>query len=223
LEIVTKDAGQEGHAALTAVDHFTVNKDGLYGRFIMFMSPSAALPNGAAGNTMRGFLCGNSSDPAVLPTRSAPELIAPAPADDGSRPVCKAARRYIEFVNSGHPEKIGTLFSKDAALYGPHGEALHGRGEITELYAKQLATKPTDIYAASFMQDGNNCLTEVATRPKGSNEPFAVTAFNKFTVNKEGLVERFVTFSSPLASLSKRAAQEASGTMCASPQSGSAK
>jgi hypothetical protein len=42
-------------------------------------------------------------------------------------------------------------------------------------------------------------------------------ALDHFTVNKEGLVEKFVTYFSPLASLPKGVAQSTGGEMCASP------
>jgi hypothetical protein len=215
LEIVTTNS--EGHAALSAIDHFIVNKEGLYERFIMFMSPPPSLPKGNDADMTRRLLCHPSSDPTVLPTRSDPKLIAPAPADDGSRPACKAARRYIQLVDSGHQEQIGALFAKDAEYYGPRGETLHGRAQINASYAKDLANKSMEIYGASFIQDGNNCFTELVSRPRGSNEPFAMTALDHFTVNKKGLVEKFVTYFSPLASLPNGVAQSTGGGMCPAP------
>ena len=58
---------------------------------------------------------------------SAPEFVARAAPDDGTKPNCKAARKYIELVAAGQGDQIVELFSDKGVHYGSDGRTRRGK------------------------------------------------------------------------------------------------
>jgi hypothetical protein len=128
--------------------------------------------------------------------RSASELTVPAPPDDGTKPTCKPAREYMNLRGSGRYEAIAALFAENAVHYGPDGITRHGRAEISRFYMG-MKSGGTNIYAGSYLQDGNRCVVHLVGGGSGQDARPSLTAIDDMTINAQGKIERFIVFLSP--------------------------
>jgi len=142
-------------------------------------------------------------------SRSSAELLVQATANDDLRPACKTPRMYVDLLGSGRYEEIGALYADNAVYYGPDGKTRHGRKEIADFYTTGLPKKGTlRVYATSYLQDGKDCIVELAGGYVGDKQSLALGAIDHFTVNADGKIERFIMFISPPASMPSSAPVE---------------
>lgn len=112
-------------------------------------------------------------------------------------PVRALAERYVETTNRGAYSEIGDLFAPDAVFLTPDGRELHGRDEIRAFYSEFLPTITPRIRLASWFENGNECVFEIAARIAGHPDEF-VGAVDHFTVGSDGLATRLVVFTRPV-------------------------
>jgi hypothetical protein len=130
--------------------------------------------------------------------RTIPELIAPAPPDDGSQPACKNPRKYVELLDAHRNTEVSALFAENAVHYGPDGVTRRGRKAIAAFYAKPLP-KGNRVYVTFAMQHGRDCILELASGAPGA--PTALRALDHYKVNAQGEIEWMLVFVSPAVSL----------------------
>jgi hypothetical protein len=192
-ELVVQLTARNDPPALASIDHFTIDSDGLIERFVEYLSPERALPRGVLPEAE----CPQQTSQPPTYSRSDPKLIAPAHGDDGSRPACKGPRKYLELMDSGRWDEIGSLYAQDVVFYGPFGDTYHGRDTVHKMYSKAATHGAVRVYGASFLQDGNHCIAELVVRLREGDDPYAMTAIDNFTVDEKGLIKQFVVYLSP--------------------------
>ena len=124
---------------------------------------------------------------------SAPEFVARAAPDDGTKPNCKAARKYIELVAAGQGDQIVELFSDKGVHYGSDGRTRRGKDVISKYYAAM--NKPSRIYGGAFYQDGNRCFAFIVNGPDETH--MRLTVVDEFVMDGEGKIERLIGFGAP--------------------------
>jgi hypothetical protein len=116
--------------------------------------------------------------------------------EESLSPARALAERYVDTTNRGAYSEIGDLFAPDAVFLTPDGRELHGREEIRSFYCEFLPTITPRIRLASWFENDNECLFEIAARISGDSEEF-IGAVDHFTVGRDGLATRLVVFSRP--------------------------
>lgn len=123
----------------------------------------------------------------------APEFVGRAAPDDGTKPNCKVARRYIELVAAGQGDQIVDLFSEKGVHYGSDGRTRRGKEVINKYYAAM--NRPARIYGSAFYQDGNRCFAFIVTGPDDAHMRLGVV--DEFVVDANGKIERLIGFGAP--------------------------
>jgi hypothetical protein len=112
-------------------------------------------------------------------------------------PARALAERYVDTTNRGAYSEIGDLFAPDAVFLTPGGQELHGRDAIRSFYSEFLPTITPQIRLASWFENGNECVFEIAARISSHPEEF-LGAIDHFTVGPDGLATRLVVFTRPV-------------------------
>src|SRR3954454_5289879 len=116
--------------------------------------------------------------------------------EEAPSPARALAERYVDTTNRGAYSEIGDLFAPDAVFLTADGQELHGRDEIRSFYAEFLPTITPKIRLASWFENGNECVFEIAARISGQPEEF-LGAVDHVTVSPDGLVARLIVFTRP--------------------------
>lgn len=124
---------------------------------------------------------------------SAPEFVTPAPPDDGTKPNCKVARKYIELVAAGRGDQIIDLFADKAVHYGSDGKTRRGKDVINTYY--RAMNKPSNISGSAYYQDGNRCFAFIVNGPDEAHKRLSVV--DEFVVDAEGKIIRLIGFAAP--------------------------
>lgn len=133
-----------------------------------------------------------------------PTLLAQAQGDHGNasqageagpKGSCDVPREYVRLINAGQYDALGALFSDDAVYMGPDGKTRHGSKAIGDFYKKFLSVYKPEVRAASYMQQGNDCMMELESKSKNSGK-YILTAVDHFTVT-DGKASRFVVYLRP--------------------------
>lgn len=137
------------------------------------------------------FAAAQTADPHL----SAPEFVGRAAPDDGTKPNCKAARKYIELVAAGQGDQIVALFSDKGVHYGSDGRTRRGKDVIAKYYSAM--NKPSRIYGSAFYQDGNRCFAFIVNGPDEAHMRLAVV--DEFVMDANGKIDRLIGFGAPAA------------------------
>ncbi len=119
-----------------------------------------------------------------------------AAATTGGAGACAAPHQYVDLINAGKYDEIGGLFADDAVYLGPDGKTRYGSKAIGEFYTQFLGALKPQVKAASFIQDGDNCLMELANQNKLSGK-YSLVAIDHFTVDGQGKIARFIVYLRP--------------------------
>jgi predicted SnoaL-like aldol condensation-catalyzing enzyme len=142
---------------------------------------------------------------AAAPRRKAPIVLAQAEGSNGdsaavggadSRGACAAPHEYVDLINAGKYNEIGGLFADDAVYMGPDGKTRYGAKEIGNFYTQFLGILKPRVKPASFIQDGDNCIMELANRNKLSGK-YSLVAIDHFTIDGQGKISRFIVYLRP--------------------------
>jgi hypothetical protein len=125
------------------------------------------------------------------------DLPASQPRATSTSPARTLAERYVDTTNRGAYSEIGDLFAPDAVFLTPNGRELHGRDVIRSFYSEFLPTITPQIRLASWFENGNECMFEIAACISGHPEEF-IGAVDHFTVGSDGLATRLVVFTRPV-------------------------
>jgi predicted SnoaL-like aldol condensation-catalyzing enzyme len=147
-----------------------------------------------------------SHDRAVTRT---PMLFAQASAADpktggsAATDTCETPRDYVKLINSGRYDAIGGLFADDAVYMGPDGTTRNGRKEIAEFYQKVLSAMRLQLKAASYIQEGDNCLVELENKDKKSGR-YDLISIDHFIIDPQGKVSKFIVYLRPGSQFGKQ-------------------
>ena len=130
----------------------------------------------------------------------APEFVAPAAPDDGTKPNCKAARKYIDLLATGHAEAIVDLFSEKAVHYGSDGKTRRGK-DVINTYYSAMKGRPLRISGSAFYQDGRHCFAFLVNGPDDAH--MRLGTVDEFVMDAEGKIERLIGFAAPAAAPAK--------------------
>ncbi len=113
-----------------------------------------------------------------------------------SNGACAAPHQYVDLINTGKYDQIGGLFADDAVYMGPDGKTRYGSKEIGKFYISFLGALKPRVKPVSFMQDGDNCVMELANENKLSGK-YSLVAIDHFTVDGQGKISRFIVYMRP--------------------------
>ena len=121
----------------------------------------------------------------------------PAASTRGKR-ACQPAQKYVDLIEAGHYDRIGSLFADNAIFVTPIGKVLHGPAAIGNFYMGFLPTiKPRNV-PITFIADGNECVMELVTATSMDNyEKYRLAATDHFTIDKHGKIRHMVVFLRP--------------------------
>jgi SnoaL-like domain len=132
----------------------------------------------------------------------APMLVAQASSADpktgesAAKDACETPREYVKLINSGRYDAIGGLFADDAVYMGPDGKTRKGMKEIGEFYQNFLGPIRLQLRAASYIQEGNNCLVELENKDKKSGR-YDLISIDHFIIDPQGKVSKFIVYLRP--------------------------
>ena len=121
---------------------------------------------------------------------------ASATASAGGKGACDAAVNYVRLINAGDYGSIGKLFAADAVYMGPDGKTRHGSQEIGAFYSEFLGIYRPKVKAASYIEQGSECLMELDSKNKKSGK-YVLTAIDHFTIDPEGKISKFIVYVRP--------------------------
>ena len=120
----------------------------------------------------------------------------PKTGESAARDACETPREYVKLINSGRYDAIGGLFADDAVYMGPDGTTRKGTKEIGEFYRKVLGAMRLQLKAASYIQEGNNCLVELENKDKKSGR-YDLISIDHFIIDPQGKVSKFIVYLRP--------------------------
>jgi hypothetical protein len=125
-------------------------------------------------------------------------LISAAPAQNASASggACTAPHQYVELINDGKYDSVGSLFADDAVYMGPDGKTRHGSKNIGAFYSSFLPKLKPQLRASKFFEQGNECMMELENKDSQTGE-FTPAAVDHFTVDSAGKISRFIVYLRP--------------------------
>jgi predicted SnoaL-like aldol condensation-catalyzing enzyme len=123
---------------------------------------------------------------------------AQGPAQDASAAggACSAPHKYVELINSGKYDSVGSLFADDAVYMGPDGKTRDGSKDIGAFYSGFLPRLKPQLRASKFFEQGNECMMELENKNNRTGE-FTPTAVDHFTIDSGGKISRFIVYLRP--------------------------
>jgi len=112
---------------------------------------------------------------------------------DGS---CSTPRQYVELINDGKYNAVGSLFAGDALYMGPDGRTRHGAKEIGAFYSRFLPKLKPQLRASKFFEQGNECMMELENKSSQSGE-FSPVAVDHFVIDSAGKISSFTVYLRP--------------------------
>jgi len=106
---------------------------------------------------------------------------------------CEVAEEYVNQINASRPAmRISELFAEDGIVFQGGGKMLRGRKEIHGFYSA------TDAVAAvipiAFIDNGAECVMEIAIQGYGVNQPFRMAGSRHFTITPDRKIARLLFF-----------------------------
>lgn len=106
---------------------------------------------------------------------------------------CEVAEEYVRQINASRPAMgIADLFAEDGIAFQGGGKLLRGRKEIHGFYSATDAG--AGVIPLSFIDNGAECVMEIAIQGYGSNEPWKLAGVRHFTITPDRRISRLVFF-----------------------------
>jgi hypothetical protein len=138
---------------------------------------------------------GGALDPACRPRDV--YLETPTEAASGTSPAAKIARNYIRLVNERRYDAISSLFADDGLSLPPSRQVVQGRAALDAFYP-EIAQVGPKLIAVGYTSTDSDCFVEIAAEEEVDGERrYVLVAVNHFTVNRQGLATRMITYARP--------------------------
>ena len=106
---------------------------------------------------------------------------------------CEVAEEYVRQINASRPAMgIADLFAEDGVVLQGGGKLLRGRKEIHGFYSVTDAGR--GVIPLSFIDNGAECVMEIAIQGYGSNEPWKLAGARHFTISPDRKIARLLFF-----------------------------
>jgi|SRR5687767_14219 hypothetical protein len=106
---------------------------------------------------------------------------------------CEVAEEYVRQINASRPAMgIADLFAEDGVVLQGGGKLLRGRKEIHGFYSVTDAGR--GVIPLSFIDNGAECVMEIAIQAYGPDEPWRLAGSRHFTMNRDRQIARLVFF-----------------------------
>ena len=106
---------------------------------------------------------------------------------------CEVAEEYVRQINASRPAMgIADLFAEDGVVLQGGGKLLRGRKEIHGFYSVTDAGR--GVIPLSFIDNGAECVMEIAIQGYGPDEPWRLAESRHFTMNRDRQIARLVFF-----------------------------
>ncbi len=106
---------------------------------------------------------------------------------------CEVAEEYVRQINASRPAMgISDLFAEDGIAFQGGGKLLRGRKEIHGFYSTTDAG--SGVIPLSFIDNGAECVMEIAIKGYGTNEPWKLAGARHFTITPDRRIARLLFF-----------------------------
>lgn len=106
---------------------------------------------------------------------------------------CEVAEEYVRQINAQRPAMgIADLFAEDGVVFQGGGKLLRGRKEIHGFYS--ITDAGAGVIPLSFIDNGAECVMEIAIQAYGPNEPWRLAGARHFTMTPDRKISRLVFF-----------------------------
>ena len=106
---------------------------------------------------------------------------------------CEVAEEYVRQINASRPAMgISDLFAEDGIAFQGGGKLLRGRKEIHGFYSTTDAG--SGVIPLSFIDNGAECVMEIAIQGYGANQPFRMAGSRHFTITPDRKIARLLFF-----------------------------
>ena len=106
---------------------------------------------------------------------------------------CEVAEEYVRQINAKRPALgIADLFAADGVILQGGGKLLRGRQEIHGFYSVTDAGR--GVIPLSFIDNGAECVMEIAIQAYGPDEPWRLAGARHFTITPDRQIARLVFF-----------------------------
>ena len=106
---------------------------------------------------------------------------------------CEVAEEYVRQINASRPAMgISDLFAEDGIVFQGGGRLLRGRQEIHGFYSKTDAG--AGVIPLAFIDNGAECVMEIAIQSYGANQPWRMAGSRHFTVTPDRKISRLLFF-----------------------------
>jgi hypothetical protein len=120
----------------------------------------------------------------------------PSQSTSAASGACSTPHQYVELINDGKYNSVGSLFAEDAVYMGPDGKTRHGSKEIGAFYSGFLPKLKPQLRASKFFAQGNECMMELENKSSRTGE-FTPAAVDHFTVDSTGKITSFIVYLRP--------------------------
>src|SRR5204863_10142973 len=104
---------------------------------------------------------------------------------------CEVAEEYVRQINASRPAMgISELFAEDGIAFQGGGKLLRGRQEIHGFYSTTDAG--SGVIPLAFIDNGAECVMEMAIQGYGTNEPRKLAGVRHFTITPDRHIARLV-------------------------------
>lgn len=106
---------------------------------------------------------------------------------------CEVAEEYVRQINASRPAMgISDLFAEDGVMFQGGGKLMRGRKEIHAFYSATDAG--AGVIPLAFIDNGAECVMEIAIQGYGSNEPWRLAGSRHFTLTPDRKIARLLFF-----------------------------
>ena len=106
---------------------------------------------------------------------------------------CEVAEEYVRQINASRPAmRISELFAEDGIVFQGGGKLMRGRQEIHAFYSATDAG--AGVIPLAFIDNGAECVMEIAIQGYGSNEPWKLAGARHFTISPDRKIARLLFF-----------------------------
>ena len=106
---------------------------------------------------------------------------------------CEIAAEYVRQINAKRPAThVADLFAENAVVLQGRGKVLRGRQEIHGFY--DFADNGRGVIPLSFLDNGAECVMEIAIQRYGPDETWRLAGARHFTIGPDRLITKLVFF-----------------------------
>lgn len=137
---------------------------------------------------------------AIDPTVTDKDIYIGVPVSAKAPPECRAAEKYLEYLNSGQAARMAELYADDAVAMPPMlGKRAVGKKELERFYGEFIGKMPTPkTVAVSYVAGGGECYQAIATlKTINGKEVYVLGTVDLFRVNPAGKITSMMAFQRP--------------------------